>query len=59
MAFVAPVFIKKQGNLDQPRGGVELVGNGGGCLDGLSPPNDMLCERDLMVASSKDMTELS
>ena len=57
MAFVATVFIKKQGNLDQPRG-VELVGNGGGCLERLSPPNRMLCERDLMVASSKDITEL-
>ena len=58
LVFVAPVFIKKQGNLDQPPEGVGLAGKEGGCPEELSPPNYMPCEKDLMRASSKDVSKL-
>ena len=57
--FVAPVFIKKQDNLDQPCRGVGLVGKGGLTSGRAEPPQRDSGEKGTWVrALSEDITSL-
>lgn len=59
MVFVAPVFIKKQDNLDEPCGGAGLVGKGGVTSGRAEPPQITCFGKGTWVrALSEDITNL-